>query len=202
MPRGKVFNQSLASNALGDEAADNEGSNKYSSAKFTLIMPDSEVNAENEENTQLSMEIGSQKADSHSMNFKFTVLLVTLFVAVNIGLVALLDNDKPAEPVTASPIARDENKVAKLPEENLPVVKDNNVQPQQADIAIGASAEKLDHDKKPLPENPVLENTVPENPVTEKVTPSTQVNAKHVPAKPTVVAPAVHEDLFSIINKE
>src|SRR5437868_5781647 len=91
MPRGKIANEKL--NFKSENDAEAKEDEKGSAAKFTLIEPD----AEEEDDDSLVQAVHNDFADtleSSRPNFKFTLLLVALFVAVNIGLIALLDNNK------------------------------------------------------------------------------------------------------------
>lgn len=200
MPRGKVFNQSLASSTVAGDVFDGEANTKQSSSakKFTLIMPDAEENQENEDSVRLAAEMAAQRAESQSANFKFTVLLVALFVAVNVGLVTLLDSDKPEE--VSSPSVRNDNKAVKSV-----VVKENNILPavsEQTGASRSIAIEKPEL-AKPVAENPVsAPKPAVENPVTEKAVGGKSIPLKPLSVKPTVAGPAVHEDLFSILNKE
>ncbi len=92
MPRGRIASDMLNFKADTDVPAAKE-EHKDGAAKFTLIEPESQ---KKEDDDSLVRQVHDDFADvmeSSKPNFKFTLLLVALFAAVNIGLITLLDNN-------------------------------------------------------------------------------------------------------------
>ncbi|HEU5048308.1 MAG TPA: hypothetical protein VFT64_10760 [Rickettsiales bacterium] len=169
-------------------------------------------------------EIMLDKAEAHSMNLKFTFLLVALFVIVNAGLVAILDNDK-ADTVSAVsvPTPKGQNNIVRLPDAQ-PYVKSEDSQPLsvatpvepapapakpvEATPAQAAPVEDVSVQEKPqldtpeagkpeLAGQPAPVAAAPQKPADEK--PST---AKPEEAAPKKASPAAGADLLSIIDRQ
>ncbi len=114
MPRGKVSSVSFSSTASSSELSITEHDENNNVSKFTLIKPAAKTTLETKplntpklKNFAFPRKEAIQSSDTpevvkaadsapnHSLNFKFTLLLVSLFVAVNIGLAILLNDSKP-----------------------------------------------------------------------------------------------------------
>lgn len=136
MPRGKVTSEMLKFVAdTGDAEVKEQEKNSPAPAKFTLIQPEAEH--EEDELVQSVHKEFSETMETTRPNFKFTLLLVTLFVAVNIGLIALLDDNKKSTPQ------------ANTEENNVPIVNldkqapaTTNADPEKPVLATQSNAEK------------------------------------------------------------
>ncbi len=181
MPRGKVANQSLHFKADVSDDAVREEENK-GSAKFVLIEPEAEDKDEDEEDNLVQSVHNdfTETLESSRPNFKFTLLLVTLFVAVNFSLITLLDNNRHTTPPTS---------------------------PKDETVGIEAPKMEITDRKRPPVERPVLaapaeEVKMVEKPVSEKAVSEKPALEKQAVSKPAVSHPGAEQDLLSIINKD
>ncbi len=204
MPRGKVITEPAAAKAKAgksDVAADEVNENKNAS-KFKLVEAESEAGKEtDEEDTGSFHESFTEKSEHAPMNFKFTLLLVAVFVAVNIGLIALLDKDRPED---STPVSKHENVAVKNEGKS---VKENTSNANNVPIKTVETKPVLNEKTQPQtqvmePEKPVLAAPVPEETVAEKPVAAKPIAAKPAPVKPQSAHPAATQDLLSIISKD
>src|SRR5579883_439820 len=104
MPRGKVITEPSADQAktVQNDSPEKDMNESKNASKFKLVESETEANADADEEENDFPEKLSEKPEHTPMNFKFTLLLVAVFVAVNIGLIALLDKDRPEENTSAA----------------------------------------------------------------------------------------------------
>lgn len=132
MPRGKVTSEMLKFVADSGDA-DVKEQEKTPAAKFTLIEPEVEEDKDEDELVQAVHNEFAETLETNRPNFKFTLLLVTLFVAVNIGLITLLDDNKktatqPAENDSVPVVTLDKQPTATTAEKPAFSKMDNSVE--------------------------------------------------------------------------
>lgn len=229
MPRGKISSQTLVSLPNVGEDGDNNAGTKQGPAKFTLIMPDSESGELQEAVVDRLPEFPIAKTEPPSMNIKFTLLLVTLFVVVNAGLVAILDNDKTDNTAAIVPLPKSENAIVRLPAAK-PYVKTNDAQPLsvatpvETPAAVQSARQATPAQVVPVQEAPVQDSAAQEKPVLDTPeedkpaldngkslpvasTPQKSTAEKPLPVQPEAAGqndarPANGADLLSIINRQ
>ena len=176
MPRGKI-SVSKKDKPAQDAVQASKTNN------FTLVTP-----VESEEDLEIENGILATDEKPVSHEGVFTIILIAVFIAVNIALVVLLNNDKKPDSIVAPDVIVQKEKpevAVKEPakpviaEQPKPPAKPETAKtPQQPVVATPVAA--------PAPVKPVINVTEPAKPV----------------VKPVVVTPKPPKDLLSIISKE
>jgi hypothetical protein len=192
MPRGKIANVSSSVKAEDINSNTNTNHSDTTASQFQLVSKESANNNAKEETVAKPASNSAYSSEASSLNFKFTLLLVALFVVVNIGLVSLLDSDKNA----ADKPAKEENSIetASKPQEQKPVLLEKTDVSKPVLITPAAT---------PVSNVVLVAAPAPASALAPSAAPvATPAVDKKEPAPENMAAPVNPEDLYLIINKE
>lgn len=193
MPRGKIANVSPSVKVEDVNSNTSTNHSDTTESQLQLVSKESANNDVKEETAAKPASNSAYSPEASSLNFKFTLLLVALFVVVNIGLVSLLDSDKN----TADKPAKEENstETASKPQEQKPVLLEKTdvskpvlITPAAAPVSNAVLV------VTPAPASALAPSAAPmAAPAADKKEPA-PANSMPAPVNP--------EDLYLIINKE